>query len=135
MKYGRLMAMGVALAVGLGAGSAMAGDATKGEKVFKKCVACHSIEQGGKHKVGPNLFGVVGRAAGAAEGFKYSGGMVDAMAAGAFNWAPEEIFTYLADPNAYLSAKAGKEVKSKMTFKLKEEEARHDVIEYLSAQK
>jgi cytochrome c len=47
------------------------GDPTKGEKVYKKCKTCHSLEAG-KNKVGPHLNGVIGREAGTVEGFKYS---------------------------------------------------------------
>ena len=54
------------------ASSALAADTAKGEKLFKKCSACHTIKSGGKNKIGPNLFGVVGRKMGTGKGFKYS---------------------------------------------------------------
>ena len=61
----------------LGAGAAQAeGDPAKGAKVFKKCKACHAIEAGNKKKKqGPNLYGIVGRAAASVEGFKFSKAM------------------------------------------------------------
>ena len=50
-------------------------DPAKGEKLTKKCAACHTFDQGGKNKVGPNLFGIVGRQPGGLDGFKFSAAM------------------------------------------------------------
>ena len=72
---------------------AQAADIEAGMKVFKKCKACHNVDKE-KNKVGPHLIGVVDRAAGAVEGYKYSAAM--SMASG--NWTYENLNRYLARP-------------------------------------
>ena len=117
-------AMAVLVVAGF-AGSAMAdGDAAKGEKVFKKCKACHAVGDGAKNKVGPELNGIVGRAAGASEGFKYSDALM-AKAAEGLVWNEEAIDAFLTKPKEYLKG-------TKMSFPgLKKEDDREDVIAYL----
>src|SRR3990172_2488840 len=92
----RLVPAVFALTLGavLGAGAALAdGDAAKGETVFKKCKACHTLEAG-KNRVGPSLAGLFGRAAGTVEGFKYS----DAMMASGITWDEDSLKNYITDP-------------------------------------
>ncbi len=69
----------VLLFAGVACKVANAADAEAGKKVFNKCAACHSVEAG-KNKVGPSLFGVVGRKAGSVEGYNYSAAMKDSGA-------------------------------------------------------
>ncbi|WP_212523427.1 c-type cytochrome [Actibacterium sp. MT2.3-13A] len=96
-----------------------------GEKVFKKCKACHQVGDDAKHRTGPILNGVVGRTAGTAEGFKYSGGVVDA-GAGGLVWTPEKLDEFLSNPKGYIQG-------NKMSFAgLKKDEDRAAVIAYLS---
>ena len=107
------------------------GDAAKGENVFKRCMACHMVGDGAKNKVGPVLNAVFGRTAGTFEEYKYGKDLVAAGEAGLV-WNKEEMFEYLADPRKYLRAKLdNKKAKSKMSFKLKKEQDRKDVITYL----
>ncbi len=101
------------------------GDAVKGKKVFKKCKACHVADKE-KNKVGPHLVGLFGRAAGSVEGYKYSKAM-KAKAAEIGNWDEEHVMAYIANPKKYLGGK------SKMTFKLKKEQQRKDVVAYLKS--
>ena len=99
---------------------ANAGDAEAGEKVFKKCKACHAVEAG-KNKVGPSLAGVVGAEAGKVEGYKYSSAMMES----GLVWDEVTLDAYLADPKGVVKG-------TKMSFAgLKSEEDRADVIEYL----
>jgi cytochrome c len=62
--------------------AAAAGDAVRGETVFKKCMACHAVGDGARNKVGPVLNGIVGRTAGTGGDYKYSNAMVEAGAGG-----------------------------------------------------
>ncbi|NND49434.1 MAG: cytochrome c family protein [Rhizobiales bacterium] len=76
-----------------------AGDAEKGQKSAKKCAACHTFDDGGANKVGPNLYGVIGRSMGAVDGFAYS----DALQAKASeSWTYEDMAGFLAAPKQWL---------------------------------
>lgn len=100
------------------------GDAAKGEKEFKKCVACHAavkddgtvVLKGGK--VGPNLFGVIGRPVASLADFKYGDSMKALGATGAV-WDEAALAAYVANPSAYLKEKTGDPAaKANMSFKL-----------------
>jgi cytochrome c len=71
-------------------------DADAGKSLTKACAACHSFEKGGPNKVGPNLYGIVGRKPASHEGYTYS----EAMKAKAGNWGYEELYAFLAAPKA-----------------------------------
>ncbi|MGI9350602.1 MAG: c-type cytochrome [Rhizobiaceae bacterium] len=126
----------VILSLGMFAGAshgamALDGDAAAGEKVFKKCSACHQVGPDAKNAVGPVLNGVFGRTAGTFADYKYGKSIVAAGKAG-LEWTEDEIFEYLANPKKYLRAKLDdKKAKSKMSFKLKKDEERANVIAYL----
>ena len=78
-----------------------AGNAENGQRLFNQCRACHTANQGGRNGVGPNLHGVVGRAAGAVEGFRYSANLRERAGAGLV-WNEENLTAYLRDPKAVL---------------------------------
>ena len=96
--------------------------ATEGEKVFKKCAACHSITEGGANKIGPALWGVLGRKIGSAPSYKYS----KAMAAYDKNWSFEEMNGFLIKPKDWIKG-------TKMSFAgLKSAKDRAAVILYMN---
>lgn len=107
-------------ALGIGTAHA-AGDTAAGKKVFNKCRACHKVEEGKKSPVGPNLFGVFGREAGAGDFKRYS----KAMKNSGITWDEETIGAYLKDPKGYIP-------KNKMAFPgLKKDKDVANVIAYL----
>ncbi len=96
-------------------------DATRGEKIFKKCASCHNVNKGEAAKVGPNLFGIIGKARGSSAGFAYS----DAMKTKGGSWDNESINQFIAKPKDYLAG-------TKMAFPgLKKPQDRADVILFL----
>ena len=98
------------------------GDLTTGEKVFKKCAACHSIVKGGKNNIGPALYNVVGRKVGAIDDYKYS----KALAGYEKEWTFEELNGYLIKPAKWIKG-------TKMAFAgLRKEKDRASVILYLN---
>ncbi len=126
-----LFALTAGLAMALATAPALAaGDAAKGEKVFKKCKACHSLKAG-KNKVGPSLAGVVGRKAGTAAKYKYSKSMKAAGAKGLV-WNDETMGKYLENPTKFLrSYLDNSKAKSKMALKLKKGADRENVAAFL----
>ena len=106
------------------------GDPVRGEKVFRKCKACHSVEAGRTKPTGPNLLGVFGRQAGTTD-YRFSTSMIEAGEAGLV-WTPESVDAYITDPKAFLKETLdASRVRNKMVFKLKDEDDRADVIAYL----
>ncbi len=98
------------------------GDVATGEKIFKKCAACHSIIKGGKNAIGPALYNVVGRKVGVVEDYKYS----KALAAYEKEWTFEELNGYLTKPAKWIKG-------TKMAFAgLRKEKDRASVIKYLN---
>ena len=98
------------------------GDVTIGEKVFKKCAACHSIVKGGKNNIGPALYNVVGRKTGVVSDYKYS----KALASYDKEWTFEELNGDLIKPAKWVKG-------TKMAFAgLRKEKDRASVIKYLN---
>ena len=100
MRYGRIgfASLAAALFTVLASGPVLAeGDPAKGEKVFRKCKACHVVNEE-KNRVGPHLVAIIGRSAGAVEGFKYS----KAMKESGITWTEENLTAYLSDPRGFI---------------------------------
>jgi len=98
------------------------GDVASGEKIFKKCAACHSINKGGKNKIGPALYNVVGRAVGGVDDYKYS----KTLASYDKEWTFEELNGFLQKPASYLKG-------TKMSYAgLRKEKDRASIIKYLN---
>tara|TARA_B100000003_G_scaffold111027_1_gene99261 strand:+ start:428 stop:973 length:546 start_codon:yes stop_codon:yes gene_type:complete len=98
------------------------GDVAHGEKVFKKCSACHSINKGGENKIGPALYNVLGRQIGGVADYKYSKALLDYGK----TWTFEEMNGFLRKPASYIKG-------TKMAFAgLRKEKDRSSVILYLN---
>ena len=98
------------------------GDVASGENIFKKCAACHSINKGGAHKIGPALYNVVGRKIGSASEYKYS----TALAEYGKDWNFEELNGFLLKPSKWIKG-------TKMAYAgLRKEEDRASIIKYLN---
>jgi len=108
----------------LGAGPARAeGDTAHGKQVFQQCGICHSTEPG-EAKLGPSLFGIVGRKAASVQGFRYT----PAIQKLDVTWTPEQLNIWLENPSKMASGTA-------MAFNLAAEKDRQDVIAYLATLK
>ena len=90
----------LAAALAAAAGTARAdGDAARGEKKFEECQSCHSLDRNAE-SVGPSLFGMFGRKAGAGADFRYS----PAMKRSGITWTTQTVDTFLTDPQAVVAA-------------------------------
>jgi cytochrome c len=115
-----LIASGVLFAA---TGASYAQDAAAGEKVFAVCKACHQIGETAKNSVGPNLNGVIGRAAGTVEGYSYS----DANKKSGLTWDDATFKDYIVDPKAKVPG-------TKMSFAgVKDPQKVNDLLAYLKS--
>ena len=98
------------------------GDVDRGKNIFKKCSACHSVKKGGKNKIGPALYSVLGRDVATLADYKYS----KALIAFGKTWTFEEMNSFLIKPQAYIKG-------TKMAFAgLKKEKDRASIILFMN---
>ena len=118
--------LSLAAVVATTAGAAQAeGDPAAGERVFRKCAACHQVGDDAKNRVGPVLNGVVGREIASVDDFRYSDAFQEKKAEG-FVWSEENLHAYLENPRQFIS-------KNRMAFAgLRKADERADVIAYLA---
>jgi cytochrome c len=118
----RLSVVAIAATIALAGTSAAwaAPDAAKGKRVFNKCKACHSLKAG-KRKIGPSLFGIMGRKAGTAKKFRYS----KALMKSGLTWTDENLDKYITKPRKFVKG-------TKMSFPgLKKKADRDNLIAFL----
>ncbi len=112
----------IALSITDASGAQLTGDTARGQRIFAQCATCHSPEQG-VNRVGPSLYGIIGRESGTITGFRYSA----ANQASDIVWTEQELFTYLENPRARIPG-------TTMAFVgLRNPQQRADVIAYLKA--
>jgi cytochrome c len=123
MRYS-IPPFGLAMLLLVASRPAAADDVEAGKVAFKECAVCHTTEPG-KNKVGPSLFGVIGRKSASLDGYNYS----EAMKKFDHTWDAQTLDTYLADPRATVPG-------TKMIFHgIKDKQERDDVIAYLETLK
>ncbi len=99
-------------------------DYAAGRRTFKFCSSCHTLAAGGENRVGPNLHGLFGRKVGSLPGFGYSEALVEAD----FQWTPDRLGAWLADPETFLEG-------NRMRFVgVRKPEDRTAVIAYIMAE-
>lgn len=96
----------------------------RGAKLYKRCVSCHTLKEGERHKVGPNLWAVYGATAGMREGFSYSKAMKNSNIV----WTDETLDAYIANPKKYMPG-------NRMTYTgLRKAQDRDALFTYIKAQ-
>lgn len=133
MRFTSILTLAGAVVCSASAWAQDAGDPEAGARAFGPCLACHTARDTGVTKLGPHLEGVIGRAAGAVDGYRYSPSYPEAGYKG-LTWNEETLFAYLADPLAYIREATGNGMaRSKMKFGVRDEQKRRDIIAYLKS--
>ena len=124
MKTSLILAAAIA---GLGTGAVQAADVTKGQAAFvRQCAICHTIDKGGENRIGPNLFGIVGRRAGTMPGFRYSNAF---RTTATFEWTEGLLGPWISLPAVMVPGTA------MGNFPGVADRDKDDIVAYLAAQK
>jgi cytochrome c len=116
-----------AIVVSFSGGAAAAGDIAKGQAAFvRQCAICHTIDKGGDNRIGPNLFGVIGRRAGSVPGFKYTNAF---RTIATFEWTEGLLGPWIALPSVMIPGTA------MGVFPGVSDRDKDDVVAYVAAQK
>ena len=127
VRQTHLALMAAAAIVELSAGAAEAADIAKGEAAFvRQCAICHTIDKGGDNRLGPNLFGIVGRRAGTVPGFKYTNAFRNIAT---FEWTEGLLGPWIALPSVMIPGTA------MGTFPGVSDRDKDDIVAYVAAQK
>lgn len=123
MKFSKsLILYTAATALLMASGAMAAGDVAKGKKIAKKCKSCHTLNKGGKNRLGPNLFNILGKPAGAVKGYKYS----KALKASGITWDETTFTDFVAKPKKVVKG-------TKMSFRgIKKAPQRADLLAYFN---
>ena len=125
--FNKMLGTAALMVLTAGVASAQEGDAEAGEKVFRKCMACHAVGEGAENKVGPQLNNLIGRTAGSLEDFNYSDAMV-AKGEEGLVWDAETIAAFMEKPRDYVEG-------TKMSFAgLRSDEDITAITAFLEAQ-
>lgn len=121
MKFSKLISLCAASAISMAASGALADEHTdKGKKIAKKCAACHTMNKGGKNRLGPNLYGILDKPAGKTKGYKYS----KAMKSSGIIWDEATFTEYVTKPRKVVKG-------TKMSFRgIKKATQRADLLAY-----
>ena len=124
MGFGsRIATLGIA-ACSLAGGASAEGDPDRGEILYRPCAACHMIGEGAINRIGPHLNGIVGRALGGAEGYRYSPALLD-KSAEVGTWTEDALDTFLANPRGFMPG-------TSMVFRgMNAAQDREDLVAYL----
>jgi len=140
MPNRQILGLSMGLAIALSAGSAFAdghADVANGQTIAeRRCGSCHTFDEGGRNKVGPNLYGIIGRMAGQTEDFRYSDLNAGAADVGLV-WTEELVAQYLPDPQGFLETYVSENGgtpsgRTRMSFRLRDEQDTKDVAAYLA---
>jgi cytochrome c len=122
-----LAATAVIAWAGLGASAGHAADVAKGEAAYvRQCAICHTIDKGGEHRLGPNLFGILGRRAGSAQGFRYTNAF---RTTATFEWTEGLLGPWISLPSVMVPGT------TMGTFPGVADRDKDDIVAYLAAQK